>query len=244
MKIIKFSYSFLISALFCICAFNVQAQFVELKDGSSKNRFLGPARSMCKTTSITKGKNVQKSYDCGNKSVSGLLNVNFLSPEMMHRQFYFFNDFIYWLGNHSPGGRWNGKNDAADRKESLAATNPDKFFSGKGVFMIVLGTSPYLNEVVAPGKTCPDGQTLMIAQLKYNNGHSIANWSQDSICLASTDTFKIHVSKDQDNTVPLAGQPSDPSDDPDGIDWMKDAGPTENYTAAGGSPRKIRLIKQ
>ena len=197
---------------------------------------------MCKTTSIKKGKNVQKSYDCGNKSVSSLLNLNFLSPEMINRQFYFFNDFIYWLGNHSPGGRWNGKDAAADRKEALAATNPDKFFSGKGVFMIVLGTSPYLNEVVAPDKTCPAGQTLMIAQLKYNNGHSIANWSQDTICLAPTSTFKIDVSKDQDNTVPFAGQSQDPADDPDGIDWMKDPGPTENYTAAGSSPRKIRFV--
>ena len=220
----------LILFLFLVCA-NVQAQFIEFKEsGISKNTFLGAlfgpngglVRNMCKTTDVNTKGHPQDAYDCGNKNISGLLNMNFLSPGALGQQFYIFNDFMYWMG----------KNLASNKADQ----EPDKYFSGSGVFVIVLGTSPYLKQVVASEKICPEGKTLMVAQLKYNDGHSIVSWSQDSICLAPTDTFKIEVSNNQDNTVPKIAKSAD------GIDWMKDGGPTENYNQATTSPRQVRLI--
>lgn len=209
---------------------NLQAQFVDFMDNSSKNSFLGLDMSMCKTETNHSKKNYQKGYDCGNSSVSSLLNLNFLSPELLGQQLYFFNNFTYWLNQNQ-----------SLKKIALADAQPDAYFSGSGIFMIVLGTSSYLQQLVAPQKTCPAGQTLLVAQLKYNNGTSIACWSQDSICLAPTDTFAIKVTKDADNTVP-AGTPKIAADKQGGVDWMRDSGPTGNYAQAGSSPRKIRLV--
>jgi hypothetical protein len=171
------------------------------------------------------------------------LNINFLSPELLGQQFYIFNNFIYWMNDRNGMGAWNGQDAAAAKKEATANAQPDKYFSGTGVFMINLGTSSYLQKIVAPAKTCPTGQTLLAAQLKYNNGSTLVTWSQDSICLSPTDTFTIAVSKEQDNTVPAATAISaTPAPDGQGVDWMQDAGPSDNYGQAGDSPRKMRLV--
>ena len=217
--------------MIAIMSFKVQAQFVDFKDSSSKNKFLGLDLSMCKTQTDTTSKNYQKGYDCGNSSVSEYLNLNFLSPQVLGQQFYLYNNFMYWVGN----------NNQSSKQATLAMQQPDQYFSGAGVFMIVIGTSPYLQKMVAPQKTCPAGKTLLVAQLKYNDGNSIVCWSQDSICLAPTDKFAIQISSDQDNTVPAK---SSESSDAQGINWMHDPGPAANYEQAKGSPRKIRLILQ
>ena len=227
--------------LIFVCSFSLNAQFVDFTESSGikKNKFLGLDMSMCKVTTDNSKTNYQKAYDCGNGSVSTLLNVNLLSPGSLGQDFYIFNNFMYWLSGLNMMGAWNGKDAAAAKQAALADQNPDAYFSGSGVFMIVVGSSSYLQQIVAPTVVCPAGQTLLCAQLKYNDGHSIVNWSQDSICLAPTDTFTIQVSDDQDNSVSATQNLTDAQ----GINWMKDAGPSANYAQAGGSPRKVRFVK-
>lgn len=222
--------------LVMVTAFQLQSQFVEFKDGSDKNRFLGLDIGTCNT----KGSGSYKAYDCKNNSVSTKLNLNLLSPELLGQQFYIFNNFTYWMTGHSGMGAWNGRDDDMAKQQAKANADPENNFSGSGVFMINLGTSSYLQQMVAPGKTCPDGQTLIATQLKYNDGNSIVSWSQDSLCASPTDTFAIELSKTQDNSVP----PGVPASDTDaqGINWMKDNGPAHNYSKADSSPRKIRLV--
>lgn len=219
--------------------FGIQAQFVDFVDKTGKNRFLGLDMSICKTTTNSSKKNYQKGYDCGNGSISELLNVNFLSPSVFGQQFYIYNNFMYWIGKNLKSGN----------KNAIVNSDPENNFSGSGVFMIVLGTSSYLNEIIADElalggipKTCPVGQSLVIAQLKYNDGTSIATWSQDAICCTSTDKFSLEVSSGQDNTV--AQGSSVDATDVQGVDWMKDSGPSAAYKKASSSPRKIRLIKK
>jgi len=203
----------------------LSAQFIELHETATRNKFLGLDMSTCKTTTNNSKNHYQKGYDCGNVSVSELLNVNFLDSEFFGRQFYIFNDFMYWIG----------KNKAPEK----ALQQPDTYFSGAGVFMIVIGTSSYLKKIVAPQKKCPQGQYLVCGQLKYNDGSSIACWSQDAICLAPSDKFVIQISSEQDSTVK-----KESSVDAQGIDWMKDPAPTANYKEATTSPRKIRLVRK
>ncbi len=228
----------LILLIVSVC--QLQAQFVDFKDSTSKNRFLGVDIGMCSTKTNNSKNDYQKSYDCKNNTISGLLNLNFLSPEFIGQQFYMYNNFIYWMSSHDGMGAWNGSEDKAANKQAQADANPDKNFSGTGVFMISLGTSSYLQKIVAPDKTCPAGQTLLVAQLKYNDGNSLAAWSQDSICLSPADSFGIEVSNSQDDTIP-AGIPATDIDG-QGVDWMKDNGPAGNYAKAGDSPRKVRLV--
>ncbi len=222
-----------------LCA---QAQFVDFRENVSKNKFLGLDISMCSPS----GHGTFTAYQCGNDNISGLLNVNFLSPELLGQQFYLYNNFMYWMTGHDGMGQWNGAEAALAKKEAKARSNPGEKFSGSGVFMIVLGTSSYLQQIVAPEKTCLEGQTLLAAQLKYNDGNSLMTWSQDAICLSQNDTFEIEVSKGQDDTVPPAdagAQQAKVTDvDMQSVDWMKDNGPANNYALADSSPRKIRLI--
>ncbi len=233
----------IIGFLFIIfTSLSVQAQFVDFRENVNKNKFLGLDIKMCATSSHGSF----DSYQCGNKSVSDLLNTNFLSPESLGQQFYIYNNFMYWMTGHDGMGQWNGADAKIAKKEAKAKANPGEKFSGSGVFMIAIGTSSYLQQIVAPEKTCPEGQTLLAAQLKYNDGNSLATWSQDSICLAQNDTFEIEVSKGQDDTV----LPSDAAKkqayiadaDMQEMDWMKDDGPSPNYALADNSPRKLRLI--
>lgn len=221
---------------------SIQAQFVDFVDKTRKNRFLGLDMSICKTTTHSSKKNYQKAYDCGNGSISELLNVNFLSPSVFGQQFYIYNNFMYWIGKNLQSGN----------KKALANPDPENEFSGSGVFMIVLGTSSYLDELIADksavvdlqdrAKNCPPGNDLIIALLKYNDGTSIATWSQDAICCSPTDKFRVEVSSDEDNTVNY-GKLIDTTD-LTSLDWMKDLGPSGAYKKADSSPRKIRLIKQ
>jgi len=207
----------------------IQSQFVGLYDSTSHNRFLGNAISMCSVTGNSSSKNYLKPYECGNNSIIELLNLNILAPGFVGKQFYIFNNFI----------------DAMSKDPSLAlAPATSTKFSGSGVFMILFGASVYLEDVPELKKTCSTGQFLVGAQLKYNDGNSLACWSQDSICLAPTDTFAIEVSGDADTTV-HASSSSDETlvKDAQGIASIQDPGPLENYQQAGGSPRKIRLVK-
>lgn len=221
-----------------LTACSLQAQFVEFKDNATKNSFTGVGLNQCSIKGL-KSKD-QKSYDCGNDTISRLLNVNILTEGLLGHQFYIFNDFIYWMNESDGLGAWNGKDAAKAKKAAQANANPDEVFSGTGVFMIEFGTSAYLQNIVAPNKKCPAGQTLVAGQLKSNNGNSLASWSQDSICLAPTDTFGIQITKDRDDSVPFG--PVESSVDAQGVDWMKDGGPTRNYEQAGSSPRKLRFV--
>lgn len=229
---------FLLCLLSCL---TTQASLVEVRDNASKNRFLGLDISTCKAETHNTAKNYQKAYNCGNSAISDYLNINFLDPQFLGQQLYLYNDFMYWMGNHYAMGQWNGKDAAAAKKAAKSQAQPDKYFSGSGVFMVEIGTSSYLQKIVAPDKKCPNGKTLVVAQLKYNDGNSIASWSQDSLCLSPEDSFALEINKDQDNSVPSA-KANKKTVDAQGVDWMKDAGPSENYTQAGDSPRKIRLV--
>ena len=238
MKQSKFLIALLLTSL------SLQAQFIDFKDTTRKNRFLGLDISSCSTS----GGGSMQSYECGNDTVSAAMNVNFLSPELLGQQLYIYNNFMYWMTSHNGMGKWDGS-EAADAKRAAKATaNPDKNFSGSGVFMIIIGTSSYLQQMVAPDKTCPDGQTLLAAQLKYNDGNSLTSWSQDAICVAPTETFQIKISPVQDDTVPpadaAAKQAKVADVDDQSIDWMKDNGPAGNYALADTSPRQIRLISK
>jgi hypothetical protein len=228
---------FVLIMIACYC--RLQGQFVDFKENVSRNKFLGLGMSAC-STETNHGKNsYQKGYDCGNGLVSQLLNVNLLAPENIGEQFYMFNNFMYWMSPHNDMGKWNGKDAKDAKKQADAVAQPDNVF-GAGVFMIVLGTSPYLQRLAASNLACPQGKTLLVAQLKYNNGNSLNVWSQDAICVAPTDDFEIQISSDTDTSVQLAQQRI--KLEVQDIDWMQDAGPTANYQQAGNSPRKIRLI--
>ena len=227
----------------CYC--RLQGQFVDFKESVSDDKFLGIGMSACSTQTDHSKNNYQKGYDCGNSTISQLLNVNLLSPQLLGQQVYVFNNFMYYMSSHNDMGQWNGK-DAKDAAHQAAANaRPDQVYSS-GVFMIVLGTSSYLQQIVALSgnlpTTCPTGKTLLVAQLKYNNGSSLHVWSQDAICIAPTDSFTITVSSDVDSRLMTAG--STASSNAQGIDWMQDAGPTANYQEATKSPRKVRLIVQ
>jgi len=197
---------------------NLQAQFAEFEERTEKNRFLKVLKNSCSSGSS----------DCGNGSITELLQVNFLDPDLLGKQFYFFNDFIYWMGRASKGFHTRDLN--------------TKINTTAGVFMVKMGTSSYLQKIFGDDVTCPDGKTLMVAQLKYNDGRLISTWSQDAICLAPTDTFKISVVRDADTTVPFRSTTETKEVDDQGIDWMKDEGPTERtYSSKSDGPRKIRF---
>jgi hypothetical protein len=220
----------------CYC--RLQGQFVDFKENVSRDKFLGLGMSACSTETNHSKNSYQKGYDCGNGSVSQLLNVNLLTPENIGDQFYIFNNFMYWMSPHNSMGKWNGKDARYAQKQAQATAQPDKFF-GAGVFMIVLGTSSYLKRIAGQSTTCSNGKTLLVAQLKYNNGNSLHTWSQDAICLAPTDDFEIRISSDVDSRMMAQAQSKIDNQD---IDWMQDAGPAANYQQAGSSPRKIRLV--
>ena len=217
-----------------------QAQFIGFKENVSKDRFLSLGITSCSTKTKDTKKNYQKAYMCGNDTISQLLNLNFLSPQFLGHQFYVFNDFMYWMSSHNSMGRWNGKDAQQAAHEQKAAAQPDQIF-GPGAFMIVLGTSSYLHKIADQGLICPEGQTLLVAQLKYNNGNSLHCWSQDMLCIAPTNNFEIQVTSDID-TAFVSNQKNISSGNLD-IDWMQDPGPAENYQQAKDSPRRVRLIK-
>ncbi len=225
--------------LFFLSMQSLCGQFVQLQDDSDENRFLGPHRGVCATTDINKKNGYLKAYDCDNGSVSNFLNFNLLDSELLGQQFYIFNNFMYWLG----------KNKDDDRIKK-AIKDPNKYFSGNGVFMIQLGTSPYLYEMVKQAnnmsdnefeKICPEDTTLIVAQLKYNNGTSIATWSQDYACYKSVDTFALQVSSEKDSLKLDRDDKQDVSGNY--VDWLLDSLVIPVYEQASKSPRKIRFVE-
>ena len=214
----------------------IQATFIGVKDDSSQNRFLGVGVNSCKSAGSL-------SYDCGNGSVSDVLNINFFSPQMYGKQLYIFNDFIYWIGEVNKAEVYDS--DALKYSGSQLDDKIKKDFPAQGTYMIVIGSSKYMQKTISQVKTCPDGQSPMMAQLKYNDGNAIYAWSQDAICITPQDSFSLQISPDTDNTVQASPDNSKdiPAVDAQGIDWMKSAGPNSTYGRASGSPRKIRLVK-
>jgi len=213
--------------LLLISGISLQASLKEINDKSEENRFLGPEYSFCQSSKH----DGQSGYDCDNKTASKLLNVNFLSPELLGQQFYMFNDFVYWLGK---GIKQKAYDNFFEKEVNMTS---------KGIFMISIGTSQYTIEIVAPNKTCPEGQHILTAQLKYNDGEFVEVWSQDAICLAPSDYFSLRITNSQDDTVPISVNTTAMDADTVGLDWMKDPGPKASYAKANKSPRKIRLIK-
>jgi len=214
-----------------LCNLSLQASLWKFNDSSLENRFLGLGIKVCATVGVGD----QKSYDAGNDTISSLLNLNFLDPSLLGQQFYIFNDFMNWL----------------DKKNQTQKTDGQEI-SSSGVYMIVIGTSDYLKQMVAPKITCPSGQQVVYAQLKFiDPGKSVEVWSQDSICLAPTDRFSLKISSDQDSTsIPSSDANNEDAAnlnmqaDVQGITWMKDAGQGYSYGIATKSPRTIRLIKE
>ncbi len=205
-----------------------QGQCVGFTDGSSNNHFLALDMPSCSVQGDSSSKNYQKPYDCGNDSVASVLHVNFLSPEFMGKQLYVFNNFMYWLAQNQ-----------SSQQAIKAQEDSQNNFSGSGVFMMIIGTSAYLRTIFLPKKSCPDGQTLVMAQLKYNDGHTLVTWSQDAICCASTDNFTIAVTSDQDTAWMAESKRLNGNNK-----WMQDPGPSANYSKAHGAPRKVRLVLQ
>ncbi|MGZ6251023.1 MAG: hypothetical protein ACXWL2_03280 [Candidatus Chromulinivorax sp.] len=219
----------LIILLFLSCWQVVYPQCVGFYDSTKKNRFLDGPFTTCQPQTIHTKNNYQEGYNCGNHSVSAILNLNFLSLQSLGKQFYIFNQFMDSLASHV-----DSKIIASDTK-----------FSGTGVFMIEIGTSFYLQQIVAPqlAKSCPAGQQVLCAQLKYNDGNGIYIWSQDAICLSATDSFEIHVSDNKDTK--LLSPAAKISTDRFGINWMKDPGPiVAVYEQASNSPRSVKLVKK
>lgn len=214
----------------------VNALFVEVKDSSSQNRFLGVDVKMCATSG-------KEPYDCGNSAVSNVLNLNLLEPLMHGKQVYLFNDFITWIGEQSQAEEYDET--ALKYSESATDAKIAKAFPAPGTYMIVLGSSSYLKKTIAPTKICPEGESLVMAQLKYNNGNLIYAWSQDAICAKPQDSFSLQISTELDNTIPESADDDKPKSakDTQGIDWMNDLGPNSIYQKASKSPRKVRLIK-
>lgn len=225
--------------LLLIIDFALLGQCVEFKElGIKKNNFLGPSITSCSTIQNNSHEHFQKAYDCGNNSVANILHLNFIDPQFLGQQFYIFNNFINSLSFSYDMGQWNGKNAKQAAHQSQAAANPDAIFSGTGVFMVLIGTSPYLQQQVIPTQTCPAGKMLVVAQLKYNNGNSINLWSQDCLCCGMNDQFAIQISSNIDVKISNLGHKSQT----DTIDLMQDALPTENYSQATTSPRSIKLV--
>ena len=136
-------------------------------------------------------------------------------------------------------------NNQESNQAQQASQEPSKYFSGSGIFTIVIGTSPYLQQIINPQKACPAGKNFLGVQLKYNDGNLIYAWSQDAICVGPQDTFSLQISSAIDNTIPRSadGTQEESKADAQGIDWMKNLGPSSIYDKATKSPRKIRLIK-
>ena len=207
-----------------------------INDESSQNRFLGQDIHSCGTSGID-------SYNCGNSSVSGVLHLNLLSAENYGKQFYIFNDFIFWINAQSQAEEYDTV--ALKYSDDQAQAKIKKDFPAQGIYMIELGSSDYLKKIIAPQKICPAGQSPIMAQLKYNDGSLIYAWSQDIICATPQDSFSLQISSALDTTIPKStdGVQEESKTDAQGIDWMKNLGPNSTYQNATKSPRKIRLIK-
>lgn len=221
----------------CLQAINLQAMLVSVNDETSQNRFLGLDFKSCSTSG-------QESYKCGNDSVSGLLHINFVSDANRGKQFYLFNDFIYWINAQSQAEEYNTV--ALRYSEDQSEAKIKKDFPVPGTYMIVIGSSDYLKKIIAPMKPCPAGQFPIMAQLKYDDGNLIYAWSQDMICASANDSFSLQISSALDNTISRSsdGAEHQSKADAQGIDWMKSPGPSSVYEQATKSPRKIRLIKK
>ena len=227
----------IIVTMLMFCSSLLHGQFVNFIDSSKANRFLGDATSRCSTKTDINPASYQKGFACENESVSSVLSLNFLDQQNIGKQFYIFNNFMQWIAENQ-----------SNENVIKAQANPQTIFSGSGVFSIIIGTSSYLQQVVTQlnsslSKSCPAGQTMVAAQLKYNDGNFIVCWSQDTICLAKTDSFEILVSSDQDTTMPAANKVAEIKT-AQGINLKLDSGPFANYAQATKSPRKIRLVKK
>ena len=226
----------LILMFLCFQNIDMQAMLVGVNDESSQNRFLGQDFHSCATSG-------KESYSCGNSTVSGVLHLNLLSAENYGKQFYIFNDFVYWINVQSQSEEYDTV--ALKYSPTEVEAKIKKDFPAQGIYMIVFGTSDYLKKTIAPLKICPAGQSPIMAQLKYNDGNLIYAWSQDAICVSPHDSFTLQISSTRDNTVPKSvdGAKEESRTDVQGIDWMKNLGPSSTYDKATESPRKIRLIK-
>jgi len=220
-----------------LLVFDVQAMLVSIVDQTNQNRFLGEDYHTCDISG-------RDSYACGNGAVSGLLHINFLSLQNYGKQFYMFNDFVSAFQAQSQAEEYDTT--ALRYSATQVEDKLKKDFPAAGIYMIVIGTSDYLKKIIAPFKICPAGQSPIMAQLKYNDGNLVYSWSQDALCLSPNDSFALQITSEADATIPhsVDGTPVESNSDAQGIDWMKDSGPSSVYNKATKSPRKIRLIKK
>lgn len=218
-----------------------QSQFVTVLDESTVNRFLGQDVASCGTSAIGS----QSAYSCGNKIVSDVLGINVTDEASLGQQFYLFNDFSYWIQQKAHAAEYD--QNSLKYTGSDLTSKLDQDFPATWMYMIVFGTTDYLKQIVAPTVTCPSGQTLLIGQLKYNDGTQIHTWSQTHACVSPTDKFTIQITTNKDGTVPAETSDSSTSSDlitqtdSNGIDWMKDLGPSSDYNKASKCPRSIKF---
>ena len=135
------------------------------------------------------------------------------------------------------------------------STDPTSY-PAVGIYQIELSTSPSVQATVLPDVQPADGETKLVARLRYNGGASYSQddtqeifiWSQDAICVKSSDQIKIVVSSDQDDTATTAAlTPTDTETASTLYSYFSFNDVTIDdcpaYTNAVNSPRKIRLEK-
>lgn len=143
---------------------------------------------------------------------------------------------------------------AAATGDSSNASTDATSYPAVGVYQIELSTSPSVQAIVLPDIQPAEGQVKLVARLRYNGGKSYSQddtqgvylWSQDAICLSPTDSFKIVVSSDADNTATAAALDAATSSVESDLNSYFEYDNTTiddcpAYTNAVNSPRKIRL---
>lgn len=136
---------------------------------------------------------------------------------------------------------------------SDASLDP-KSYPAVGVYQIELSTASSVQATVLPEVKPEEGQVKLVARLRYSGGKSYSQddtqgvylWSQDAICLSPTDSFKIVVSSDVDDTAKTDILSEDSSSS--GLILNNYFGYNNTtiddcpaYESAISSPRKIRL---
>jgi hypothetical protein len=122
-----------------------------------------------------------------------------------------------------------------------------------GIYQLELSTSSSVQKAVLPDLEPVEGAIKLVARLRYNGGASnsqddtqnIYLWSQHAIYLKPTDSFKIVISNDEDNTATaLSSTSTDFTASTLAAYFQYDDHTTADcpaYQKATNSPRKVRL---
>lgn len=198
-----------------LCSSLAHAMMVAIQDDSSSNRFLGLDAPYCATSVV--GDNGEQAYECGllfdataltGSYVNGsdlLLGVNFLDPAFSSKMMVMFNQFGYWQSSQAPVV-------AKLKDEGKTQDEINQVVPAQGVFMIIFLSGQLALDYamqqniqipvrVEQGSYCAQGDQLLMAVLKFNDGTQIYTWAVDAVCLSSSAQFKLHISVAQDSSV-------------------------------------------